>query len=315
MHTAYRLYNVLCTLHLPVAVLLLLWGVSGSFHYLAMHNSPASPAPQFQDSYYHPLDLTLLHLMSLIGDNSSDTHTTNNNTAPGSSRITPLVVVEERITLSASYFISSISACVYALIYLSFFHGAATEASKQSRSISHVILSSSYYYSGAKAAASDEEQALFSPIEDSDPTEISKWSSLMLLSEMVFWSFFVAYSYAAIASNTLRLGTFELLYLRLLVHVFCIYTICSQNNKAVKRVDIPGSVAFIALIGETFLVISMASNQINLVMAYFHRFLDFLLVLGHRWDMNPSWEVVLNCRLFFVAIGGALLHADMILSA
>ena len=315
MHTAYRLYNVLCTLYLPVAVLLLLWGIAGSFHYLAIQNSPASPAPRLQDSYYHPLDLSLLHFMSLISDNSSDPRTASNNTVPESSKITPLVVVEERISLSASYFISSISACVYALIYLSFFHGAATEASKQSRSISHVILSSSYYYSGAKAAASDEEQALFSPIEDSDPTEISKWSSLMLLSEMVFWSFFVAYSYAAIASNTLRLGTFELLYLRLLVHVFCIYTICSQNNKAVKRVDIPGSVAFIALIGETFLVISMASNQINLVMGYLHRFLDFLLVLGHRWDIAPSWEIVLNCRLFFVAIGGALLHADMILSA
>ena len=196
-------------------------------------------------------------------------------------------------TLSAEYFIAEASACIFSIAYLSFFYSDSVESEK----ISQTILSSSYE-AGTEEPLSDIEQ--------------SKFSSIVALSEMMYWGFVIAASYTAIASNTGVLYTIEVLYLRVTVHLFCMYTICSQVNSK-SRVDLISSLAFMVFIGESFIDISLTATQTNLVMAYFHRFLDFLLLMGHRWDANPSWEVVLNCRLFYLAMGGTLLHFDMAL--
>lgn len=285
MHTAYRIYNSLCMLHLPISIILLLSGFSGSFRYLDIQASSSS-----RNNYYHyNYDLN-------VGMPTVDDNTTEFN----SHHILNFLHVKEEVsTLSAGYFIASISACLYAAVYLSLYNADTPS-----------FLSLPYFYHGEKIGDLEPEGEL--------SLESTKRSNLTMLSEMIYWSFVPAYSYTAIASNTLHLGTIDFLYLRLLVHLFCIYIICSQNNKAnssANRVDIVGSIAFIVLIGETFLVIAMTGTQIYLIMAYFHRFLDFLLVLGHRWDINPSWEVILNCRLFFMAIGGFLLHMDLLLTA
>lgn len=269
MHTAYRIYNSLCTLHLPISVILMLSGFGGSFRYLDIK---ASPSHSHYYYYNHNLD--------------------------AKNKTTDFFQVEEELlTLSTGYFLASFSACLYAIVYLSL------NKSEQVPS----LLNLPYYYSEVNNNNNNNADVN----EEHHSTE---GINLAMLSEMVYWSFVLSYSYIAIASNTLYLGSLDFLYLRLLVHMFCIYIICSQNNKTNSRVDIVGSIAFIALIGETFLVIAVSGTQSNLVMSYFHRFLDFLLVLGHRWDMNPTWEVILNCRLFFIAVGGGLLHVDLILT-
>jgi hypothetical protein len=200
-------------------------------------------------------------------------------------------VSHNKLDLSAEYFIAEASACIFSIAYLSFFYSDSVESEK----ISQTILSSSY------------DTGTDDPLSDTDQ---SKLSSILMLSEMMYWGFVIASSYAAIASNTGELYTIEVLYLRVTVHLFSMYTICSQVNTK-RRIDLISSLAFMVFIGETFVDISMTVTQMNLVMAYFHRFLDFLLLLGHRWDANPSLEVILNCRLFYIAMGGTLLHFDM----
>jgi hypothetical protein len=258
MHTAYRIYNSLCTLHLPISIILMLSGFMGSFRYLDIK-------AHSHYYYYHNHNLD-------IRNKTTDF----------------FQVEEELLTLSSGYLIASISSCLYAIVYLSLYKAETPS-----------LLALPYYHGE----------------NDLNEERSAEGVNLAMLSEMIYWSFVLSYSYTAIASNTLYLGTLDFLYLRLLVHLLCIYIICSLNNKTNSRVDIVGSIAFIALIGETFLVIAVSGTQSNLVMSYFHRFLDFLLVLGHRWDMNPSWEVILNCRLFFMAVGGGLLHADLILTS
>jgi hypothetical protein len=263
MHTVYRLYNCICTLHLFIAVVVLLFGLHGSFYYLEITKN------------------------SVVINNSTLLHTSYS-------------VLRSKITLSAAYFIACISASLYSMVYLSLF----------SDNNSNNSTSAFYYNFHPNNTLTDDE---------SNSTVVSHHNqSMFMLSEMGFWGFLVAYSFIAIASNTLELGTMELLYIRLLLHLFCIYTIIlgsPQMYMIDKKVDIVSSIAFMTFIGETFIVISVAGTQVNLVMAYFHRFLDCLMVLGHRWDTNPCCEIILNCRLFYMAMGGLLLHADILLTS
>lgn len=193
-------------------------------------------------------------------------------------------------TLSGPYFISCISAALYSTVYLSLF--------SQDKEDNQLWSKISYYQTEA-----DQQDTL------------EQWANLMIISEIVFWSFLLSYSYVAVASNTLMLNSLDFFFLRIVIHLFCIYIICSPAQHKTKRVDIASSLAFVGFVAETFIVIVSARSQINIVMGYFHRFLDLLLILGHRWDQNPSWEVIMNCRLFVVAVGGALLHADMMISS
>ena len=261
MHTVYRLYNCICTLHLFIAVVVLLFGLHGSFHYL-----------EISKSSFVIMNSTLAHIS--------------------------YSVLRSEITLSAAYFIACISATLYSMVYLSLF-------SNNNNSIT------AFYYNFHPNNTLPED-------ETNSNVDSHHNQSMLMLSEMGFWGFLVSYSFIAIASNTLELGTMELLYIRLLVHLFCIYTIIlgsPQMYMIDKKVDIVSSIAFMTFIGETFIVISVAGTQVNLVMAYFHRFLDCLMVLGHRWDTNPCFEIILNCRLFYMAIGGLLLHADVLLTS
>jgi hypothetical protein len=257
MHSIYRLYNIICSFHFIIAIAVLLAGSNGSFHYL-----------------------------KIIEINRINQTT-----------ISTISIVEADISLSAPYFIASVSACIFSIAYLSFFYSDTIESQR----ISQAILSSAY----------NNNSNLNN--EDLQPEEISNFSSIILLSEMMYWGFVISSSYTAIASNTATLQTIDFLYLRLLVHLFSIYTICSQANSK-RQIDLISSLAFMVFIGETFVDISLTGTQINIVMAYFHRFLDFLLLMGHRWDSAPSWEIILNCRLFYIAMGGLLLHFDIGLS-
>jgi hypothetical protein len=209
--------------------------------------------------------------------------------------ISTISITETVMHLSAPYFIASVSACMFSIAYLSFFYSDTIDSQR----ISQAILSSSYN--------NDSNN------EDLKPEDISSFSSIILLSEMMYWGFVISSSYTAIASNTATLQTIEFLYLRVTVHLFSVYTICAQVNSK-RQIDLISSLAFMVFIGETFVDISLTGTQINLVMAYFHRFLDFLLLMGHRWDSAPSWEIILNCRLFYIALGGLLLHFDIALS-
>lgn len=209
---------------------------------------------------------------------------------------TTWVVSLQGFTLSGPYFISCISAALYSTVYLSLFMHSSTD--KEDNQLWSKI---SYYQT--------------EPAQHEDQDALEQWANLMIISEIVFWSFLLSYSYVAMASNTLILNSLDFLFLRIVVHLFCIYIICSPAQHKTKRVDIASSLAFVGFVAETFIVIVSARSQINIVMGYFHRFLDLLLILGHRWDHNPSWEVIMNCRLFVVAVGGALLHVDMMISS
>lgn len=198
-------------------------------------------------------------------------------------------------TLSGPYFISCVSAALYSTLYLSFFIQSTATKEEDNQLWSKTP----YYHAEA----------------DPENDELQRWANLMIVSEIVYWSFVMSYSYVAMASNTLVLNSAEFFYLRLVIHLFCIYTICSSAHHKAKRVDIPSSFAFVGFVAETFFVIASAHTQLNIVMGYFHRFLDLLLILGHRWDHDPSWEVIMNCRLFIIAVGGGLLHVDMLVSS
>ena len=206
--------------------------------------------------------------------------------------ITKIDADVSRVSLSAGYFIASVSACIFSIAYLSFFYSDGSDSQRNSQ----IILASSYNSN------------------NNEDLQIEGFSTVIMLSEMMYWGFVISSSYTAIASNTAELGTMDLLYLRVVVHLFCIYTICSQVNTK-RQIDLICSLAFMVFIGETFVDISMTITQSNLVMAYFHRFLDFLLLMGHKWDSTPSWEVILNCRLFYITMGGILLHCDIFLSS
>lgn len=276
MHSVYRLYNCLCTLHLLVAIVLLSLRLHGSFHYLEIKREPS-----------------LLNMFHNMTDNDNNSYHNSE-----------LLLQKAELTLAAVYFIASITSSVYSILYLSFYSKETLPNTTSEIRQTNLDLSAPYYYNSSHENDGEEQASS------------SNSNSMVMLSEMIFWSFLVVSSFTSLASNTLELGTMELLYLRLAIHLFSIYIILLGSHQLMKKqVDMVSSLAFMALVGETFVVISMSGTQVNLVMSYFHRFLDFLLILGHRLDTNPSWEVVLNCRLFYIAITGCLLHADIVLSS
>lgn len=340
MHTVYRLYNFFCTFHLPTAIIILLFNVQGSFQYLDIiqkSNSVFLTNPQSlsiisQESSPHTTTTTTIN----NNKNSSGINSSRDEKYPhdhsyyddcyhyyySNLNQRSFFVMESTTTLSAVYFISCVSALLYAIVYLSIFNDDENNSSNSNGVFLRGLSNASYFH----ISTNDNSSSISNSDLDDNNSDImsngnnSVTKNSILLTEMSFWSFLITYSYTAIASTTLRLGTMEFFYLRLLIHLFCIYTIIlgSPQMYAItsnKKVDIIGSIAFIAFIGETFLVISMAGAQKAIVMAYLHRFLDCLLILGHRWDTNPSWEIICNCRLFYLAIGGSLLHADMILTS
>jgi hypothetical protein len=286
MHTIYRLYNVLCSLHLIVSILFLMSGFNGSFTFLTINHNDGhhSLFPNTEHSHYSDE-----HLIELNTNNGTDQYYYS------------YVVFIENNSLSGTYFIASISAAIYSAIYLSL---AQTSDSNREESLRFLAIP---YDNESGTGGGEVEDLLESPVS-------AHTQNILLISEIFYWSFVISYSYIAIASNTRELGSLELFYLRWIVHLFCVYTIICSPNPKKRRVDIASSIAFVAFIAETFMVISMARTQRNIVVAYFHRFLDLLLLLGHRWDANPSWEIILNCRLMYVAMGGALLHVDILFS-
>jgi hypothetical protein len=281
MHTAYRIYNACCSLHFIICIIVLMAGFEGSFHFLTVSTIVLDRPPNANSGF------------SIFSLDSSWQHK-ENLTSNMMWRVS-----ERGCSLSGPYFISCVSAALFSMIYLSLSSSHET----QGEGAMMTSMMSSFYYHHM-----EQEQ------QQAEHHDVDAWSNMVMISEIIYWSFLISYSYVAIASNTLGLGSVELFYLRLLVHLFCLYTICSPTGKR-KRVDITSSIAFVAFITETLVVISMAYTQTNIVVAYFHRFLDLLLILGHRWDSNPTWEVILNCRLFFVAAAGGLLHADILISS
>jgi len=134
-----------------------------------------------------------------------------------------------------------------------------------------------------------------------------------LLADLLFWCFTFAQFYVSLATNTLKLVSQEYLFLRLVLFCCTCYWICSPLEEH-RGPDICTSASFVVFIALSFQSVTLAScNQSILVLCYLHRFMDFLLLLGHRWDKEPEAEGLLNCRVFYVAFTGVLLHADMIL--
>lgn len=296
MHIVYRLYNLLCTLHLILSILLLMTGFNGSFTFLIIENNSID--------HTHSI-FSNEHVQHELSTAPQAISTSNNSTANNGYYYYSYMVFVEKNSLSGVYFIACISAALYSVIYLSLAQPTLNHVQEDNLR----VLATPY---DTDSGTGNHEDTLLQAVVE--PQSAANTMNILLISEIFFWSFMISYSYVALATNTLELGSIELFYLRWVVHLFCVYTIVCSPNPKKRRVDISSSMAFVAFIAETFIVISVAQTQRNIVVAYFHRFLDLLLLLGHRWDASPTWEVILNCRLMYVAMGGALLHVDILFS-
>jgi hypothetical protein len=128
------------------------------------------------------------------------------------------------------------------------------------------------------------------------------------LVEVLFWCYLGVQTYASLACLTLRLAPPEQLYLRWVLHVGAIYLVCYRTAQ-----DVSSSLgALIFLGGAYWSVLAACQSQPLQVLSCLHRFVEFVLLWGHRWDKEPSAEVLLNCRLFFTACTGLLLHLDVL---
>ena len=137
-----------------------------------------------------------------------------------------------------------------------------------------------------------------------------------LFADLVFWCFLAAQTFVSLGISTQHTACIEQLYLRFLLRFCSFYVICSPSRDKGNTIgNIVSSLAFVIFMGQTMLdAMVLICTEPILVVSYLHRFLELILLVGHRWDGEPSLEVVLNCRLFYVTWAGALLHADVMLS-
>ena len=132
-----------------------------------------------------------------------------------------------------------------------------------------------------------------------------------ILADLLFWCFLFTQIYTSVGLQTMIQATADQLILRIVLHFGTLFLICSPIEKR-RGPDISTSLGLVIFMGLAFISISMTCSQATLVLSYLQRFLDLLLIVGHRWDSEPTVEVLLNNRLFNVALSGTLLHLDVV---
>jgi len=236
MHTIYRLYCVLCSMHFAVGVLVLSLG--------------------FQPQTF-----------VLVAGNMSDA-------AGGWMRALPM-----HTPLSSVYFLASMFSSVFSMAYLTLMDNSNNNMNENSKAASEV-----------------------------------EYSQQELLIDLVFWCFLAAETYVALGCTTQAIQPIEQLYLRFVLRMGASYIICSPLEKK-RGPQLASSFAFVVFLGMSIVDMMLVRTEPILVVFYLHRFLELLLMMGHRWDQEPSIEVLQNCRLCYVSLAGLLLHVDMILAA
>ena len=154
-------------------------------------------------------------------------------------------------------------------------------------------------------------------LENLNGVQEEEYSQHDLLANLLFWCFLLAQSYVTLSCTLLgpySLVCTEHLYLRCALQFGCFYVICSPLDKR-RGPDISTSGAFVLFMALSFFSVSIACPQPVTVLTYMHLFLDFLMLFGHRWEQKPPAETLLNCRLFYVALTGTLLHIDVMVSS
>jgi len=146
--------------------------------------------------------------------------------------------------------------------------------------------------------------SFFSPGEEEQAAQYERFVDLM------FWIFLSTQTYVSLGCTTERVAPMEQLYLRFTVRMGALYIICSCHAQKAAA-----SVAFVVMIlSSVFEIGMMVCSESVLVVSYLHRFLEMILLVSHYWDQDPEKEMLLNCRLCYVALAGAMLHADMIVA-
>jgi hypothetical protein len=172
---------------------------------------------------------------------------------------------------------------------------------------------SSAYFAGSMASSAFS-MAYLTLADEEARFQGGEYTQQELLADLLFWAFLAAQTFVTLGCTTQRAGPVEQLYLRYAVRLGASYLICSPLEKR-RGPNLAASAAFVAVLGLGLWDAALVRTQPVLTLLYLHRFLELLLYVGHRWDGEPPVELLLNCRVCYVALGGALLHADMVVAA
>ena len=131
-----------------------------------------------------------------------------------------------------------------------------------------------------------------------------------LLADILFWFFLLTQALVSLGTLTLQPLPVEHLLLRWTLHCGALYLCLTGSQQPIA--PITASVGFLIFLALSCVDATLGcGSQAVLVLCCVQRFLDLMLVLCHRWDAQPPEELLLNSRLFFIALSGALLHINI----
>lgn len=303
MHWVYALYLFMCTAHAPVFLTLLAVGKSIPSAPSLYHNN--IDADRILLSHHHNNNNTMIIKMNLV----VTTTTTGNVSDAATDTIT--IPVESCVALKTTNVnhmnhnnngsdrglsfdagIASLFCAMFAVMYMT-----ATTANDSEDNTFNTVCNQS-----ADTAIGEEEPAL----------------SLLVI-RVIFWCFvwFHACLLQSIAPNNgdcyFDAATIQ--------RTFAIWCLCRAVPRDKGWVSFGGSVCMYIIWITTFVQQFYKNNNHNhntnqwIIMADPDLFLflmqilvDGVLVLGHRYDSPTTLRILLNVRLFYMAIAGCLIH-------
>jgi hypothetical protein len=172
-------------------------------------------------------------------------------------------------------------------------------------------ISSAYFLA---CLASSGYAMLFLAAMDNDSGDES--DDQVRLADLLFWCFLLLVSFLSLGCLSQHIASNEQLPLRTALHFGGLYLICSPRR---EKHNLSIYIAVLVVLASAVMAASAAAcSQPALVLCYLHRFLDLLLIVGHRWDQGEGpvpMETVFNTRMAYIALGGVLLHADAIVGS